>query len=139
MNAIIRNIVTFFVLFAAGALIGFSYGRKTCSEERYELQQKVAEKINESTGASATVQIAAAEKVVEIKTVFKDRVVYRDREVPVEVRIREDAQCVVPDRFVRMWNSANRGELPDTAGQPDARPDRAEGAAAEGGREALGR
>lgn len=131
------------VLLAVGALAlawgsGYSYSRN-----KYEAvlanAKVVAGEIKAETKI-VTVQVeaaAAAEKVV-IKRVFVDRVEYRDREVPVEIRIREDAECVVPERFIRMWNSANRATVPDAAGGPDGSAHRAEGSAAPAEREAVG-
>ena len=39
-----------------------------------------------------------------------------------QVIVREDAACVIPARFVSVWNSANRAELPTFANQLDAAP-----------------
>ena len=72
--------------------------------------------------ATAAVAASAAGKDVEIRTVFKDRVIKQYVEVPREVIVREDAACVIPSRFVSVWNSANRAELPTFAGQLDAAP-----------------
>jgi hypothetical protein len=72
--------------------------------------------INDQVGAA---HVAQQEKT---RTVFRDRVVYRDREIPHEVIVRDDAACVVPEYFVSLWNSANRGELPDAASVADGRP-----------------
>lgn len=42
------------------------------------------------------------------------------QEVPVYVDQHADAACAVPDAFVRLWNGANRGQLPDAARPADA-------------------
>lgn len=57
---------------------------------------------------------------VKIQTVFKDRVIYKDIEVPHEVIVKEDSECVIPDRFVSMWNSANSGEIPNASSNANA-------------------
>jgi hypothetical protein len=75
-------------------------------------ETKVIIRREEVTAASGTQAVAAQE---HIKTVFQDRVIYRDREVPVEVIKRMDSGCVIPNHFVSMWNSANQGTVPNAA------------------------
>ncbi|MDE2022539.1 MAG: hypothetical protein KGI71_06550 [Patescibacteria group bacterium] len=59
----------------------------------------------------------------QIQTVFKDRIIYRTKEVNHEVVVRSDAACgAIPAWFVGMWNSANQTGLPDAAATFDARP-----------------
>ncbi len=71
---------------------------------------------------TATIVDKTAQIQTQIQTVFRDRIIYRDREVPHEVIVREDAACTIPGRFVGMWNSANRAEVPTTAGLLDEAP-----------------
>jgi predicted RND superfamily exporter protein len=80
----------------------------------------VVSKQESVTNTSQAVQVVTEEK---IKTVFKDRIVYKDRLVPHEVIVKEDAACVIPDRFISMWNSANSGEVPTTSSSVDAGSD----------------
>lgn len=87
---------------------------RAANKAHAEAVAKVQEQI--SVAADSKQQLAE----VKIKTVFKDRVIYRDKEVPHEVIVKEDSECVIPDRFVGMWNSANSGEVPNAPTNPDA-------------------
>lgn len=74
------------------------------------------------TKASQQVDAAAAQALTKVRTVFKDRLIYKNQELPSDTIIKMDAECVIPVRFVELWNSANRAELPDTARALDASP-----------------
>ena len=90
-------------------------------ERSQALQAKVVAAQTETRQANVTAQVVdqAAQAQTRIQTVFRDRILYRDREVPHEVVVHDDAACRIPGRFVGMWNSANRAELPTAAGLLD--------------------
>jgi len=79
--------------------------------------QVVLTKQQAATDNVQKVQVKAEEKV---HTVFKDRVIYKTKVVPHEVIVKEDADCIIPDRFISMWNSANSGEVPNASSSIDA-------------------
>ena len=115
------------VAIAAGCLLigygaGRAHGARRCAQAADNAQAKAAQTAASATVATAAVAARATGKDVEIRTVFKDRVIKQYVEVPREVIVREDAACVIPSRFVSVWNSANRAELPTFAGQLDAAP-----------------
>ena len=117
--------------FWAGAILalalafGLGYGmgdlHRLHVEQSKALQAKVATAQTETRQATVTAQVVdqAAQAQTRIQTVFRDRILYRDREVPHEVVVHDDAACRIPGRFVGMWNSANRAELPTAAGLLD--------------------
>ena len=100
---------------------GLGYGAGTLHrlhvERSQALQAKVVAAQTETRQANVTAQVVdqAAQAQTRIQTVFRDRILYRDREVPHEVVVHDDAACRIPGRFVGMWNSANRAELPTAA------------------------
>ncbi|WP_439893171.1 hypothetical protein ACS7SF_25070 (plasmid) [Ralstonia sp. 25C] len=108
-------------------VLAFSFGygagdlHRRHVEQSQALRAKVAAAQTETRQANVTAQVAdqAAQAQTRIQTVFRDRILYRDREVPHEVVVHDDAACRIPGRFVGMWNSANRAELPTTAGLLD--------------------
>jgi len=120
--------------FWAGALLalvltfGLGYGagdlHRLRVERSHALQAKVAAAQTETRQANVSAQVAdqAAQAQTRIQTVFRDRILYRDREVPHEIVVHDDAACRIPGRFVGMWNSANRAELPTAAGLLDEAP-----------------
>ena len=70
---------------------------------------------------------ASAQVTTQVVTQYVDRVrTIREagqtiiKEVPVYVDQKADVACPVPDGFVRLWNGANRGVLPGSAGSADA-------------------
>ncbi|KWN65864.1 hypothetical protein WM23_07705 [Burkholderia ubonensis] len=65
---------------------------------------------------------AYAQRQESIRTVYRDRVVVRNKEVPREVLDRQDAGCRIPARFVSMWNDANRLQLSEPAHGVDETP-----------------
>jgi hypothetical protein len=107
------------VIFSAGMYVGgfwneAGHSLETIAEQKEEIRIDAAQ--DTVTAAAGTKAVEAQEM---IRTVFKDRIVYRDREVPVEVIKRMDSGCVIPNHFVSMWNSANQGTVPDAAGGID--------------------
>lgn len=95
--------------------------------------------------ASAKRQVRVAGKVAAVVTRYVERVkVVREagetiiKEVPVYVTQDADRRCPVPAGFVRLWNGANRGELPAPDGSVDeaASPVVLSDIAAQHGREA---
>lgn len=105
-----------------GFLTGVTHANQNCTKTTVKAETKAATAAASATVATAVVAASAADKQVEIKTVFKDRIVKQYVEVPREVVRKEDAGCVIPRRFVGLWNTANRAELPTFAGQLDASP-----------------
>ncbi len=103
--------------------VGYAMGdlHRLHVERSKALQAKVATAQTETRQANVTTQVVdqAAQAQTRIQTVFRDRILYRDREVPHEVVVHDDAACRIPGRFVGMWNSANRAELPTAAGLLD--------------------
>lgn len=76
--------------------------------------------------ATAKRQVRVADQVAAVVTRYVDRVqIVREaggtiiQEVPVYVTETADRRCPVPDGFVRLWNGANRGELPAPDGAAD--------------------
>ncbi|WP_199028676.1 hypothetical protein [Ralstonia sp. ASV6] len=115
-------------ILALALTFGLGYGMGDLHRMREErtdaLKHQVAAAKTETRQAEVTAQVAdqATRAQTQIQTVFRDRILYRDREVPHEVVVRDDAACRIPGRFVGMWNSANRAELPTTAGLLDEAP-----------------
>ena len=72
--------------------------------------------------STVTVTVDQQSRVTQekVRTVFRDHVVYRNREVPYEVIVRQDAGCTIPNRFVSLLNSANRAQLPDPFSSVDS-------------------
>lgn len=76
--------------------------------------------------AIAERKVRVADKVAAVVTRYVDRVkIVREagetiiKEVPVYVTQDADRRCPVPAGFVRLWNGANRGELPAPDGSVD--------------------
>lgn len=79
--------------------------------------------------AIAERKVRVADKIATVVTRYIDRVtVMREagetiiKEVPVYVTEEADHRCAVPAGFVRLWNGANRGELPAPDGAADEAP-----------------
>ncbi|MCT7317554.1 hypothetical protein N5I87_16220 [Ralstonia sp. CHL-2022] len=112
-------------LLALGLAFGLGYGtgdlHRLQIERSHALQAKVVAAQTEVRQATVTAQVSdrTAQAQTRIQTVFRDRILYRDREVPHEIVVHDDAACRIPGRFVGMWNSANRAELPTAAGLLD--------------------
>jgi hypothetical protein len=77
--------------------------------------------------ATAKRQVRVGNAVAAVVTRYVDRIqVVREagqtiiQEVPVYVSQDADHHCPVPAGFVRLWNGANRGELPAPDGPADA-------------------
>lgn len=126
------------LVFVVGAFAGGSLVQHQWDAAKAKAEVAAAEAAAAAQSVSAKEGAKQAEVQAKVQTVFRDRIVYRTKEVPVEVRVREDSECAVPERFVRMWNSANQGVVPDAAGQPDTGSDRAAQPVAAGRREAVG-
>ncbi|WP_146164540.1 hypothetical protein [Nitrosospira sp. Nsp2] len=110
---------TVLVAFAGGLYVGgywneAGHSLETIAEQKKEI--RIDGERDDVSNAAGTQAVAVQEK---IRTVFKDRIIYRDREVPYEVTLRTDRGCVIPKYFVSMWNSANQGAVPDAAGGID--------------------
>ncbi|MGN6141127.1 MAG: hypothetical protein ACTHNV_19740 [Ralstonia sp.] len=109
------------LVFAFGLGYGAGDLHRLQVERSHALQAKVAVAQTETRQANVSAHVAdqAAQAQTRIQTVFRDRILYRDREVPHEIVVHDDAACRIPSRFVGMWNSANRAELPSAAGLLD--------------------
>ena len=125
-GALVGRVLGILAAMALLVLVGFWNGGNRaelrCSKAGTPAVAVAAKTAASATQAAQTVADTAASKQVEIRTVFKDRIIKETVEVPREVIVRENAGCVIPGRFVGMWNSANRAELPTFAGQLDAAP-----------------
>ena len=64
----------------------------------------------------------AVKAEAQIVTVFRDRWRTITKEVSVEVVKKMDSECAVPNRFVELWDSANKKELPDPTRAADGSP-----------------
>lgn len=122
MQAIAMAVVAAFVVGLLGGMYvgGFwneaGHSLETIAEQKEEIRIDAAQDV--VTDKAATQAVIVQE---QIRTVFKDRVIYRDREVSNEVKLRTDSGCAIPNYFVSMWNSANQGTVPDAASGIDER------------------
>lgn len=57
-----------------------------------------------------------------IRTIYQDRIIYREKKVPYEVTVRQDSHCTIPHYFVSLWNSGNRAEPADLSSLLDEAP-----------------
>ena len=87
--------------------------------EKAANQEKVVSVQTQQATITTTVDQKTVAAEVQIKTVYRDRIVYQTKEVPYEVIVKEDSECVVPNRIVSMWNSANRGAAADAPSKSD--------------------
>lgn len=109
------------------AAIAFGAGRYGAAAKA---TAKVVDKVNTATAAvkekQEVVLAKADEKQIvvqeKIRTVYRDRNIYITKEIPREVIVKQDAQCVVPEFFVGLWNSSNRAVVPAAAGVVDESP-----------------
>lgn len=71
--------------------------------------------------AQESVRIAKARTVVthevEVRWRDRDRVIVKQgetiiKEVPTYVTAQDDAACIIPAGFIRMWNDSNTGSVP---------------------------
>jgi hypothetical protein len=95
------------------------YGHKKDEIAEQKVEIRVAQKQGEVTAAAEIKAVDAQEKIV---TVFKDRLIYRTKEVPVEVIKQMDSECVVPNEFVRLWDTANQAVIPNPTSTIDVSP-----------------
>lgn len=109
---------------AGGSVLVYRHERDMARAELAEAKQAAAAAKADAKQATVTAAVTdkAAQAQTQIQTVFRDRIIYRDREVPHEVIVHDDAACSIPGRFVGMWNSANRAEVPTTASLLDEAP-----------------
>src|SRR5687768_7027253 len=110
---------TVLVAFVGGLYVGGYWNEAGHSLETIAEQKEEIRIGNAQDSVTADAGTKAVEVQEKIRTVFKDRIIYRDREVPYEVSIRTDSGCVIPNYFVSMWNSANQGIVPDAASRID--------------------
>lgn len=110
-------------LVAALVVVGYQMGSGNVQAKWDKEKANQAAVIKETEGKQQAVSVKVdeqhTEKQIQIQTVFKDRNIYITREVPHEVIVRQDSACVIPNRVVSLWNSANRGEVPDATSVTD--------------------
>lgn len=107
------------LLVAAAGLTGWVKGAAHVQDE-WDLADALRDK------SIAERKLRVADKVATVVTRYVDRVqIVREagetiiKEVPVYVTQEADRRCPVPAGFVRLWNGANRGELPTPDGAAD--------------------
>ena len=105
------------VLFIGTALVGYGYMKGSQRLYEYQADQARAAVVIVTRQGAVTVRV-----VTQWRTV--DRVIEKQgetiiKEVPVYVTAQDDAACRIPDGFIRLWNDANTGRVPDAAGRPD--------------------
>lgn len=111
--------VVFVVIGAAAA--GYFKGRHDMDASykaaALEAAQKVIAKVDQQAAVTEKAGQAAAEKQVEIRTVFKTITKEVRRYVPIEV----DRGCPIPDGFVRLHDAAaaGRAPVPEASGSID--------------------
>lgn len=108
--------------FIGGCQFGEGRVQAEWNNQKLAAANKTIEVQAKQSTVTATVDQQSQVAQEKVRTVFRDRVVYRDREVPHEVIVRQDAGCTIPNRFVSLWNSANRAQLPDPASSVDEAP-----------------
>ena len=111
-------------LYAVGYLCGMYATRADCKQQQAQAAVRAAAVTAQAAQSMQTAADTSAATQTQIRTVFKDRIIKQYIEVPRETIARQDAACIVPHRFVSLWNSANRAELPTFAASLDATPSR---------------
>lgn len=109
------------VLLVSLALVTYGEHRTQVSWDAEKAANKahVALVVAQQDKVTSAVEQSQQVAEIQIKTVFKDRIIYRDRSVPHEIIVKEDSACAIPNRFVSMWNSANSGEVPKASSKLD--------------------
>ncbi|MDR3429680.1 hypothetical protein [Silvimonas sp.] len=109
------------------ALLVIAFGAYCWVQGADHVQQQWSDERGQRAITALTTGKRSAEITTRVVTEYVDRIqVIREagqtliKEIPVYVDQKADAACVVPDGFVRLWNGANRGELPRPAGVADA-------------------
>lgn len=121
--ALILGWVLSIIIAAAGGMYVGGYWNEAGHSLEKIAEQKEEIRIDAAQDNISHISDEKAVKVeAQIVTVFKDRWRTITKEVPVEVVAKMDAECVVPNRFVELWNSANKEELPDPARAADGSP-----------------
>jgi hypothetical protein len=121
-DRIVIVLIAALVSFTLGYQFGVSRTQEKRAKEKVELAALALETQTKQAEITQKVDQQSVEVQERIKTVFKDRIIYRTKEVPHEVIVRQDAACVVPVGFVSLWNTANRAEVPDPASGFDESP-----------------
>jgi hypothetical protein len=109
------------------AVAGLLYGVEQYGENR--IQKKWDAAVATQAIDAAKEETEQAETTVKVVTEYVDRVkivkIKGDtiiKEVPKYVTKEDDTRCgVIGPGFVRLWNSANEGEVPGGTGAADAR------------------
>lgn len=107
---------TFFI---GGCQFGGNRKQAEWDKETRKIVAQVEQVQQKQAAVSASVDQQSQKTQETVRTVFRDRIIYQDREVPREIIVRQDSGCAIPNRFVSLWNSANRAELPDPASVVD--------------------
>jgi hypothetical protein len=110
------------LIFASGAGSGAWINNKLWLADIAEKEKEIAKKYQQRVEKSNQIEVKAVDNAEKIKIVFRDREVIKYREVPNAVIVRQDSNCVIPNRFVSMWDSANRAETPTAASLLDETP-----------------
>lgn len=121
-DRIIIALIIALASFTVGYQIGVSRTQEKWAKEKVEIAAQAVETQAKQAEVSQKVDQQSVEVQERIKTVFKDRIIYRTKEVPHEVVARQDAACTIPAGFVSLWNTANRAEVPDPASGFDESP-----------------
>lgn len=123
---IVEQLLIYASVACVAALTGIFIGARHESSRCIAAAQHAATAAAATSSRAASAAQAVADKAViqqaDIRTIYRDRIITEYKEVPREVIRKEDAGCVIPNRFVGMWNSANRAELPTFSSQLDAAP-----------------
>ena len=118
----------------AGLLIGMYIGgfwneaKHSIETIAIQREEKRVDAAQDAITAKADTEAVAAD--TKVQTVFKTRLEYILKEIPVETVKKMDDECVVPGQFVSLWNTANQGVVPDAPREVDgeAHKDRHTGA-----------
>lgn len=117
---VISMVKTILMVSVGAAALGGSwwFGRTQVQAEWDEEKASQAALIAED-------EIKNAEETTKVVVKYLDRVkrveVEGDtiiKEVPVYVTAKDDERCLVGDGFVRLWNAANEGSLPEAPREP---------------------
>lgn len=87
---------------------------ETIAEQKKEIRIDAAQ-----DAVTADADTKAVAEDTKVRTVFQTRMEYIIKEVPVEVIREMDSECVVPDQFVSLWNTANKGIAPTSPSETD--------------------
>lgn len=107
-------------LYLAGVLSGLHYAGLKEKARAAEVAVAVAE--TKARQATVTAQATAriADSTTRIERIFVER--QQEQEAEYEAREQANAGCTIPNRTVRLWNSANQLRHADAPGPADNSP-----------------